>query len=215
MRNSFVFYKDWWDVLQELPKEQRLESYEAICNYAFGSITPDDAIVKAITGLMRSAIDRDKQKFEDKCAKNRANILQRWGKGNTTEYGGIRPNTTVKNVIRPDTKHTENENENENENKESTKVPKKDELSLPHPPQSEKFVKFNEWLQSNCPHLLKMQQITEKELDTLLTNYQSEDIFNTLRSMENYKDTAKKNRSVYRTLRNWLNRDNRKKGGVK
>ena len=121
MRNSFVFYKDWWDVLQELPKEQRLESYEAICNYAFGSITPDDAIVKAITGLMRSAIDRDKQKFEDKCEKNRKNILKRWGK----------ENTTVKNVIRLDTKHTENENENENENKESTIVPKKDELSLP------------------------------------------------------------------------------------
>lgn len=134
MRSSFVFYKDWWDVLQELPKEQRLESYEAICNYAFGGITPDDAIIKAVTGLMRSAIDRDNKKFEDKCIKNRKNILKRWGKENTTEYGGIRPNTTVKNVIRLDTKHTENENENENDNendKESTNVPKKDELSLP------------------------------------------------------------------------------------
>ena len=131
MRNSFVFYKDWWEVLQELPKEQRLESYEAICNYAFGGITPDDAIIKAVTGLMRSAVDRDNKKFEDRCEKNRKNILKRWGKGDTTEYGGIRPNTTVKNVIRLDTKHTENENENENENKERTKVPKKDELSLP------------------------------------------------------------------------------------
>ncbi|MGI6243415.1 MAG: DUF6291 domain-containing protein, partial [Prevotella sp.] len=64
MRNSFVFYKDWWEVLQELPKEQRLESYEAICHYAFGGITPDDAIIKAVTGLMRSAIDRDNKKFE-------------------------------------------------------------------------------------------------------------------------------------------------------
>jgi hypothetical protein len=135
MRNSFVFYKDWWEVLQELPKEQRLESYEAICNYAFGGITPDDAIIKAVTGLMRSAIDRDNKKFEDRCEKNRKNILKRWDKGDTTEYGGIRPNTTVKNVIRLDTKHTEKEkenyNDNENETKERTKVPKKDDLSLP------------------------------------------------------------------------------------
>ncbi|SET22347.1 hypothetical protein [Prevotella sp. kh1p2] len=99
-------------------------------------------------------------------------------------------------------------------NKESK--PKKDELSLPSPPQSEKFVQFNQWLQANCPHLLKMQeQITEEQLNALLHNYESEDIFDTLRSMENYKPITKNNRSVYRTLRNWLNRDNKKKGGAK
>lgn len=87
---------------------------------------------------------------------------------------------------------------------------------MPSPPQSEKFVQFNQWLQANCPHLLKMQeQITEEQLNALLHNYESEDIFDTLRSMENYKPITKNNRSVYRTLRNWLNRDNKKKGGAK
>ena len=58
------------------------------------------------------------------------------------------------------------------------------------------------------------EQVTEEQLCTLLLNYESTDIFDTLQSMENYKDTAKKNRSVYRTLRNWLNRDNKRKGGT-
>ena len=131
MKSSFVFYRDWWKVLKDLPADKRLQAFEAICNYAFDGIAPQDAIVKAITGLMCSTIDRDNKKFEDKCEKNRKNILKRWDKDNTTVQSGIRPNTTVKNVIRLDTKHTENENENENENKESTIVPKKDELSLP------------------------------------------------------------------------------------
>lgn len=210
MRNSFVFYRDWWKVLKDLPADKRLQAFEAICNYAFDGIAPQDAIVKAITGLMCSTIDRDNKKFEDKCKKNRKNILKRWDKDNTTVQSGIRPNTTVKNVIRLDTKHTENENENEN--KESTIVPKKDELSLLSP-QSEKYIQFNQWLQTNCPHLLKMQeQITEEQLNSLLLNYESEDVFNTLRNMENYKPITKNNRSVYRTLRNWLSRDNKKKG---
>ena len=129
MRNSFVFYRDWWEVIKDLPVDKRLQVFEAICNYAFDGFVSEDAIIKAVTGLMCSAIDRDNNKFEDKCEKNRKNILNRWGKENTTVQSGIRANTTVKNVIRLDTKHTENENENEN--KESTKVPKKDELSLP------------------------------------------------------------------------------------
>lgn len=168
MRNSFVFYKDWWEVLQELPKEQRLESYEAICNYAFGGITPDDAIIKAVTGLMRSAIDRDNKKFEDRCEKNRKNILKRWGKENTTEYGGIRPNTTVKNVIRLDTKHTENDNENynDNENKErTTKVVPKKELSLPRTKSA---------LQKKQQDMLKRKSEFKDELSHFLDRYSAD-----------------------------------------
>ena len=67
MRNSFVFYKDWWQVLEDLPEEERLQAYEAICSYAFDGVVPQNNVIKAVTGLMRTAIDRDNKKFEDKC----------------------------------------------------------------------------------------------------------------------------------------------------
>ena len=134
MRNSFVFYKDWWQVPEDLPEEERLQAYEAICSYAFDGVVPQNNVIKAVTGLMRTAIDRDNKKFEDKCEKNRKNIRKRWNKDNTTVQNGIHSNTTVQNVIPLDTKHTENENDNENDNyKEifSTEYTKKGELSLP------------------------------------------------------------------------------------
>lgn len=207
-RNSFVFYGDWWNVLAELPEKEYTRVSKAIFMYAFSGAVPDDPMVRAITGLMRSAIDRDLEKWQS-IREKRIEAGREGGKAKAKQKvaNGSKAKHTLAN-------QAVNVNVNVNDNvinKESK--PKKDELSLP-PHSTQKFVQYNQWIETNCPHLLKMEQMTEKELDTLLLNYQSEDIFNTLRKMENYRDTAKKNRSVYRTLRNWLNRDNNKKGGV-
>ena len=213
MRNSFVFYRSFNEAMEELSENDQLVLYRAIVGYGLDSREPsfNSSYLRMAWKLIKPQLDANWKRYNNGCKG------KEFGKRGGAPKGNKNATKTTPKQPQdnPKTTPNDNDNDNDNNNKESTKVPKKDELSLPHPPQSEKFVKFNEWLQSNCPHLLKMQQITEKELDTLLTNYQSEDIFNTLRSMENYKDTAKKNRSVYRTLRNWLNRDNRKKGGVK
>lgn len=94
---------------------------------------------------------------------------------------------------------------------------KKDSLSLSvSVPADTPYSKYLEWRKKECPHLSKMQEMTEKEFTTATNIYGKHAVFETLVAMENYKDTAKKNRTIYRTLRNWLNRHNdseREKGG--
>ena len=209
MKNSVVFYKDWWDVLTELPADDRLKAYESVFAYAFAGKVPEDKFTRTITGLMRTTIDRDVVKFERISERRREAANSRW----KSDANASKSMQVMQRQNLHYEKEKENENENENENDINKESKPKKGLSLP-PHSTQKFVQFNQWVQTNCPHLLKMEQMTEKELDTLLLNYESEDVFNTLRSMENYKPITKNNRSVYRTLRNWLYRDNKKKGGT-
>lgn len=217
----FAFFESYHRALSRISNETYGRVVRAMCDYYFKGQEPifDDAMDYVVWDLIEPILTKGKDISSIRAEAGKTGGCK--GKGISRNIG----NCNAKIINELGNSKANNSKSISNKSgigigvgvgyKENTNVSKKDELSLPHPPQSEKFVKFNGWLQANCPHLLKMQQMTEKELDTLLTNYQSEDIFNTLRSMENYKDTAKKNRSVYRTLRNWLNRDNRKKGGVK
>ena len=213
MRNSFVFYRSFNEAMAELSESDQLTLYRAIVGYGLDGqeASFDSSYLRMAWKLIKPQLDANWRRYENGCKGGEFGKLGGAPKGN----GNARKTTPKQPRNNPKTTPNDNDNDNVNvENKESTIVPKKARLSLPVSPSTQKFVQFNEWLQANCPHLLKMQQMTEKELDTLLQNYESEDVFNTLRNMENYKDTAKKNRSVYRTLRNWLNRDTRKKGGM-
>lgn len=209
MRNSFVFYRSFNEAMEELSESDQLVLYRAIVAYGLDGqeASFESSYLRMAWKLIKPQLDANWKRYENGC-KGGAPV------GSRNNPSGRRGNKPRTNQGLTKNKHNDNDNDNVNvDNKESK--PKKDELSLSVSSQSEKFVKFNEWLQSNCPHLLKMQeQVTEEQLCTLLLNYESTDIFDTLQSMENYKDTAKKNRSVYRTLRNWLNRDNKRKGGT-
>lgn len=74
------------------------------------------------------------------------------------------------------------------------------------------FMQFNDWIEKDCPHVAKMEiQMTEKEFCTVIDLYGKPAVTSTLRQMENWKPLLKTDRSVYRTLRNWLNRDQKNK----
>jgi hypothetical protein len=209
MRSSFVFYRSFNEAMEELSETDQLVLYRAIVDYGLdGRETVfDSSYLRMAWKLIKPQLDANWRRYENGC-KGGAPV------GSRNNPSGRRGNQPRTNQELTKNKRNDNDNDNDNDNVDNKESkPKKDELSLPLSPSTQKFVQFNLWLETNCPHLLKMEQMTEKELDTLLLNYQSEDIFNTLRKMENYRDTAKKNRSVYRTLRNWLNRDDKKKGG--
>ncbi len=72
-KESMIFYREWRRAVEELEPVQRCQVYEAIFDYAFDKIEPSDAILKAITSLMRDKIDRDNEAYQAKCDKNKAN----------------------------------------------------------------------------------------------------------------------------------------------
>lgn len=117
-KESMIFYNEWRKAVEKLSTEQRCRTYEAIFDYAFAGIEPQDAIINAITSIMRTRINKDREAYENICEKNRANIRKRWEKikkqppkqADTVVFDGIPENTVVYDGVRGDTKNTYNDN---------------------------------------------------------------------------------------------------------
>lgn len=108
MRNTLIFYRDWYEAVKDFDPEERLKAYDAIMQYCFDDKKPEDKFIKVATALMLSTIDRDNEKYDIKCERNRRNVMNRWNRrnGDTTENGSIQPHTT----------DTNNKNDNDNLN---------------------------------------------------------------------------------------------------
>lgn len=54
MRESFVFYRSFYEAISELPDKQQLTLYKAICNYALdGEEIALNGMAKLIYGLVK------------------------------------------------------------------------------------------------------------------------------------------------------------------
>ncbi|SQA92501.1 DUF6291 domain-containing protein [Capnocytophaga ochracea] len=63
-RDTFVFYKDWLNVIRDLPSEVQLEVYQAIAEYAiYGNLIELKPLAKVAFGFVKQTIDRDTQKY--------------------------------------------------------------------------------------------------------------------------------------------------------
>ena len=63
-RDTFVFYKDWLNVIRDLPSEVQLEVYQAITEYAiYGNLIELKPLAKVAFGFVKQTIDRDTQKY--------------------------------------------------------------------------------------------------------------------------------------------------------
>ena len=108
MRNTTIFYQDWYETIKGFEPEERLKAYEAIFAYAFEGVEPSDKFIKAVTALMRTAIDRDNARYEQKCERNRLNATARW------KSDRMRPHAMDA--------YNDNDNDNDNDNEPTTIV---------------------------------------------------------------------------------------------
>lgn len=70
--DNVVFRKLWWQSIKNLPSEARLETYDAICKYAFEGIEPACDPMSAVSmalSFIKQDIDAAKEKYEDICTK--------------------------------------------------------------------------------------------------------------------------------------------------
>lgn len=109
-RESFVFYKDWWNTLKDVDDKVRLEVLDALMNKVFDDKTVKvSAIARIALSFIMTQIERDLTKYTEICEKRREAVEKRWSKSkNTKEYKSIQPNTN-------DT-YNDNDNVNDNEN---------------------------------------------------------------------------------------------------
>ena len=65
-KESFVFYRSFYEALQNVPKKHRTEVYEAVFAYAFESREPSlTGVTRALWELIRPQLDASERRYEN------------------------------------------------------------------------------------------------------------------------------------------------------
>lgn len=109
-KKTFVMNKEWSVVFDTLSDEKAAKLIRAIFAYQNGEdVNVTDPELVVIFSLITSVMERNNQKYDDRCEQNRQNVQKR--------YERIPSNTN-------DTKPTDNDNDNDIDNDVSNKPPK-------------------------------------------------------------------------------------------
>lgn len=96
-QRGFIVYGDIQDVLNELTDDQVAQLFRGMVNYfATGKAPKFSGVLKFVWIPIKQHMDRDAEKYEKKCEKNRENVKKRWER--TKEYERIRANTNDTNI---------------------------------------------------------------------------------------------------------------------
>lgn len=65
-KDSFVFYRSFYEALQNVPKKNRAEVYEAVFEYAFEAREPSlKGVTRALWELIRPQLDASQKRYEN------------------------------------------------------------------------------------------------------------------------------------------------------
>ena len=201
MRNSFVFYGSWWDAIKNLPRDVQGDVLTAIIEYGLTGETTEQLkpIAKAMLAMAKTQIDVNNTRFEN-------------GKK------GGRPKPSDNQTA---TKPKPNVNDNDKETvstdvepvKKGANAPKERAADAathePHRP-SERYSRFQQWLAKECPYIPKHfeKTISEREFEKLLETYSARQLCDVISEINNRGDLRKRYTDLYRTVLNWLKREN-------
>ena len=84
MNDSFILYTSYYALIEGLTDEQLGQLTRAIFLYARdGEVINLEPVVRMAFVFIKDKIDRNQQKYQKKCERNRENIRKRWNKSNT------------------------------------------------------------------------------------------------------------------------------------
>lgn len=129
-KRYFMMFLDYKEHLELLTDEERGKLLMALFAYADdGTIVELDGMAKMAFSFLRAQIDRDNKKYEERCAKNRDNVLNRYKDDSTNVYDRSLEATKATNVYDRSLEATKTTNTNTN-----TKTNKKTNTSPPYSP---------------------------------------------------------------------------------
>jgi uncharacterized phage protein (TIGR02220 family) len=100
-QKGFIVYGNIEESLNEMTDEQVAKLFRGMVSYFNTGKEPKfNGLMKMIFIPIRQQMDRDTDKYEKKCEKNRESIQRYWDKvkADTNEYERIRTNTNVANI---------------------------------------------------------------------------------------------------------------------
>lgn len=129
-REWFIFYRSFWEAINELPKDNQLELYKAISDYSFTLEEPElTGLSKTIWILIKPQIEANNRRFIN------------WSKAKTKQEESEWEANEKQNESRLEGKEKENEKEKEKDNAKGKEIYRKfKHLSLT----TDEFNKLNE-----------------------------------------------------------------------
>lgn len=99
-QKGFIVYGDIKAVIDEMTDEQVALLFRGMVDYFTEGKAPKfTGVLKFVWITVQQQMDRDKEKYVEKCERNRSNITKRWEREkDTNEYGRIRTNTNDTNT---------------------------------------------------------------------------------------------------------------------
>lgn len=129
MRDSFVFYRSFYEAIKDLPRDVQGEIYTAIMEYSLYGKETDNLkpITRSVFTLMKPQIDVNNKRFENGKRGGRPKSEYKPTE-NQSETKDKPKNNQSETNSKPNVNDNVNVNENENENKDNTPdgVSKKD-----------------------------------------------------------------------------------------
>lgn len=109
-KDSFILYNEQKEIIDTLSDSEAGKLIKAIFEYETTLQVPKlSKTLNLVFIPIKNALDRNREKYEKACKRNKENIQKRWNKENTK-------NTSGKNGIRENTKNTDNDNEHDSDN---------------------------------------------------------------------------------------------------
>ena len=123
-RDSFVFYRSFYEAIESLPKSKQLEVYRAIAAYALNGEEPKiSGVSLSIFKISRPTLDKNLKKYENGCKGAKSGFLgAQYGNRGGRPRKGNPPKTPQETPQETPQKPPYNENENENINENENKI---------------------------------------------------------------------------------------------
>ena len=114
MRDSFIFYRSFYEAISYLDKEAQAECFSAICEYVLNENEVElSGAAKALFISIKPQLDANNKRYRNGCKGGRGkNETEKTSKENQTET----KTEPKENQKETEVEANENENENENEN---------------------------------------------------------------------------------------------------
>ena len=132
MNDSFILYTSYYAIIEGLTDEQLGQLTRALFIYARdGKTIKLEPVVRMAFSFIKDNIDRNADKYQKKCERNRENIRKRWEKkhaedtterSDTTEYERIQSNTNVYEEKSRIPYDNDNEYDNDNDVSKETNI---------------------------------------------------------------------------------------------
>lgn len=206
-KKTFILKSSWIEVFSQLSDKQAGKLIKSLYSYNVNGDLPaqlDDMEVKAYFNMMKLECDEFLKNYDKRSVTSAVNGR----KGGRPK----KPNNLTKNLISYQ-KPKDKDNDKDNDiKKESPNGDKKEADASSCSQTNSDYQKFQDWLGKHAPYCSNVKnfpsQITETEFIRLKAKYTAKEIAETIEQIENRKDLRKRYTNLYRTVLNWLKREN-------